>query len=182
MKVKKILAVVVTVLILFAGCATDVKNSESSETKDVLLQQLRTTYDKKEWFVPIKGALEGVTAEQAIWRDSSENHSIGQLTHHLLFWNKRNLARFKSLPEGQFPDSNDDTFNAFTKESWERTVTSLDSVMNALDKVVAEMEPDKLKELYPVLANISVHNAYHTGQIISVRKLQGSWNAAQGVK
>ncbi|MEP6937737.1 MAG: hypothetical protein ABI871_06680, partial [Chthoniobacterales bacterium] len=29
---------------------------------------------------------------------------------------------------------------------------------------------------------ISTHNAYHTGQILYVRKLQGSWNPANGVK
>jgi uncharacterized damage-inducible protein DinB len=32
------------------------------------------------------------------------------------------------------------------------------------------------------IAHISAHNAYHTGQIIIIRKLQGSWDPAKGVK
>jgi hypothetical protein len=39
-----------------------------------------------------------------------------------------------------------------------------------------------LKEWASNIAHIGAHNAYHTGQIISVRKLQGSWDAAKGVK
>lgn len=33
-----------------------------------------------------------------------------------------------------------------------------------------------------MLANISTHNAYDTGQILYVRKLQGSFDAKNGVK
>ena len=32
------------------------------------------------------------------------------------------------------------------------------------------------------VAHIGAHNAYHLGQIIYVRKLQGSWNPDKGVK
>ena len=40
----------------------------------------------------------------------------------------------------------------------------------------------KLKSWAPTIANISTHNAYHTGQIIFVRKLQGLWDPEKGVK
>jgi hypothetical protein len=30
--------------------------------------------------------------------------------------------------------------------------------------------------------SICTHNAYHVGQIVYVRKLQGSWNPEKGVK
>jgi len=32
------------------------------------------------------------------------------------------------------------------------------------------------------IAHIGAHNAYHIGQIIYVRKLQGSWDPEKGVK
>jgi uncharacterized damage-inducible protein DinB len=32
-----------------------------------------------------------------------------------------------------------------------------------------------------LLAHVNVHNAHHGGQIVVIRKLQGSWNAKQGV-
>ena len=34
--------------------------------KTVLAEQLKTTHNKKEWFVPVNVALAGLTAEQAI--------------------------------------------------------------------------------------------------------------------
>src|SRR5688572_14822455 len=91
---------------LFGALSCTEQKSEtdqsSSSSKEVLLKELKTTHTDKEWFVPVNVALEGVTAEQAMWRDSSGNHSIGQLAYHLLFWNKRQLAKFNGQPEGEF--------------------------------------------------------------------------------
>ena len=66
-----------------------------STLKGVLLEQLQTTHDKKDWFAPASVAVEGITAEQASWRDGKGNHSIGQLAAHLVFWNRQQLAKFK---------------------------------------------------------------------------------------
>ena len=33
----------------------------------------------------------------------------------------------------------------------------------------------------PVLTHLTLHNAYHCGQIVMTRKLQGSWNPARGI-
>ena len=32
------------------------------------------------------------------------------------------------------------------------------------------------------LGRIATHNAYHTGQILLLRKMQGAWDPAKGVK
>ena len=45
--------------------------------KSILLEQLRTTHNQKEWFVPANVAVEGLTAEQANWKDGKGNHSVG---------------------------------------------------------------------------------------------------------
>jgi hypothetical protein len=178
-------AIYSSVLILFlAGCAKNEKLDSASELspKAILLQQLKTTHNVKEWFVPVNDALEGVTSMQAMWRDSSGNHSIGQLTYHLLFWNRRQLAKFQDTPLGNSPENNDETFTAFTEDQWEKTVSGLDSVLTALEKSVADADEQKLKSWYATLANISTHNAYHTGQILYIRKYQQSWDAAKGVR
>jgi len=39
-----------------------------------------------------------------------------------------------------------------------------------------------LKESAATFTHISTHNAYHIGQIIYVRKEQGSWDPKNGVK
>jgi hypothetical protein len=33
-----------------------------------------------------------------------------------------------------------------------------------------------------MIAHVGTHNAYHTGEIVYVRKLQGSWDPSKGVK
>src|SRR5687768_480321 len=150
-------------LVLATSCSKTTDTATASSTKEPLLHQLKTTHTEKEWFVPIKTALEGVTAEQAQWRDSSGNHSIGQLAYHLLFWNKRQLAKFNGQPEGDFSGNNEGTFTEFDQAKWEQTVMSLDSVLTALEKSIETADDAKLSEWYATIANISTHNAYHTG-------------------
>ena len=181
---KKYLYVVLALVMLLFQCTK--KNEDQpvpiESTKNVLVHQLKTTHTEKEWFVPINIALEGVTAEQANWTDGSGNHSIGQLAHHLLFWNKRQLAKINGQPEGEFSGNNDETFTKFNQAEWTHIVTGLDSVLTAFEKAVEAADETKLKEWYPTIANISAHNAYHTGQVIYVRKLQGAWDPDKGVK
>jgi uncharacterized damage-inducible protein DinB len=143
--------------------------------KSVLLEQLKTTHDKENWFVPVSAALEGLTAEQAVWSDGSGNHSVGQLANHLLFWNERQLQKFRGQESTPFNGNNDETFNSFTKEQWAETLKSLNAVLTDLEKTIENADEASLKSWAETIANISAHNAYHTGQIIYVRKLQGSW-------
>lgn len=181
---KKYLYVALALVMLLFQCAK--KNEDQSgpvvSPKNALLHQLKTTHTEKEWFVPINIALEGVTAEQANWTDGSGNHSIGQLAYHLLFWNKRQLAKINGQPEGEFSGNNDETFTKFNQAEWTHIVTGVDSVLTAFEKAVEAADETKLKEWYPTIANISAHNAYHTGQVIYVRKLQGAWDPDKGVK
>ena len=151
--------------------------------KSVLLEQLATTHNKKEWFVPVNTAVEGLTAEQAMWKDSSGNHSVGQLVNHLIFWNAQQLAKFKGAKPDAFSGNNEETFdNKLTAESWTASVKKLDDILTQLEKAISEANEAKLQSWYGTIANISTHNAYHTGQIIFVRKLQGSWDPEKGVK
>ena len=154
----------------------------AASLKSVLVDQLKTTHNKKDWFVPINIALEGLTPEQAMWKDGSGNHSVGQLAYHLLFWNERQLANFRGEKSKEFDGNNEETFNSFDKNSWTQTVAKLDKVMTDLEKIVEGADEAKLKEWATTIANISTHNAYHTGQIIFVRKLHGAWDPEKGVK
>jgi hypothetical protein len=153
----------------------------AQDLRSVLLQQLKSTHNNKDWFVPANIAVEGLTADQASWKDGG-NHSVGQLAYHLVFWNERVLADFKGNKPADFTGSNEETFDKFDKNTWNDVVKRLDAVMVGLEKIISEASEAKLKEWAPTIANISTHNAYHTGQIISVRKAQKSWDPNKGVK
>lgn len=151
------------------------QSAMGQELRAILLQLLHTTHHHEAWFVPANKAIEGLTAEQASWRDGNGNHSVGQLTYHLVFWNKGNLDHMQGKPTTA-PKSNEDTFDSFDKKQWEELVKQLDQVMSDLEKFVLEADEAKLKEIAPMITNISTHNAYHIGQIIVVRKAQKAWN------
>lgn len=167
-------------LLLFVSFCGFAQNGAS--TKAVLLEQLKATHNVKNWFVPVNDALAGLTAEQANWTDGSGNHSAGQLAYHLLFWNERQLKTFRKEKNTDFSGNNDETFSKFDKKQWEDIVKRLDQVLTDLEKAVESASDAQLKEWASTIGNVSTHNAYHTGQIIFVRKLQGSWDPEKGVK
>src|SRR5215472_1918338 len=87
------------------------QDKKPTTLREVLLAELRSTHTEAEWFVPVSTAVKGLTAEQANWADGKGNHSVGQLTYHLLFWNQRNLAVLKGEKLEKFGGNNDETFD-----------------------------------------------------------------------
>jgi len=150
--------------------------------RGVLLEQLKTTHNKKDWFVPVNTAVEGLTADQAKWTDGKGNHSVGQLANHLLFWDEHELARFKGEKPQAYNGNNDETFNDFDAKKWNETVKNLDAVLTDWEKAVEAADDQKLAAWASSIAHVGAHNAYHVGQIIFVRKEQGVWNPENGVK
>jgi hypothetical protein len=169
-------------LVLSFHCYAQNQQQSPATLRSILLQELHTTHNQAEWFVPINVAVDGLTAEQASWQPSGGGHSAGQLTYHLLFWNRRALAKFKNEDPGKFGGNNDETFEKFDAKQWSDTVKDLDQVMTDLEKLVESADDQQLGKWAPTIANICTHNAYHVGQIVYVRKLQGSWNSDKGVK
>lgn len=150
--------------------------------RSLLLQELYTTHNKADWFVPVNVAVDGLTAQQASWQPSKEEHSAGQLAYHLWFWNLRTLRDLKGESQQKYNGPNDETFTKFDEKQWSDLVKQLDQVMTDYEKLVESADDQKLATLAPTIANICTHNAYHIGQIVYVRKLQGSWNPEKGVK
>jgi uncharacterized damage-inducible protein DinB len=168
-------------LTLVLAIPASAQDKKPATLKSILLEQLKTTHNTNDWFVSPSKAVEGLTPEQASWTDGKGNHSIGQLTYHLIFWNARNLANFKGEKLDKFSGNNDETFNTFDAKSWSNTVKQLDQVMTDIEKFVESADDATLAKFASAIAHIGTHNAYHTGQIIYIRRLQGSWDPAKGV-
>ena len=145
--------------------------------RGVLLEQLRTTHDEEDWFVPASVAVAGLTADQAKWTPGKDAHSVGQLAYHLWFW-----ARFKGQKPPAFSGNNDETFNNFSPAQWDDLVQKLNDVMAQWEAAVQEADDQKLADNASLIAHVGAHNAYHIGQILYVRKLEGVWDASKGVK
>jgi uncharacterized damage-inducible protein DinB len=150
--------------------------------RGVLLEQLRTTHDQQEWFVPASVAVQGLTAEQAKWSPGKGNHSVGQLAYHLWFWDVQELAEFKGEKTPAFDGNNNETFDNFTAAQWDELVKKLNQVMADWEKAVEAADEKTLAAKADMVAHVGAHNAYHIGQILYVRKLEGAWDPAKGVK
>jgi hypothetical protein len=170
------------VLMLSLSLSAFAQTKEPGTLKGILLEQLRTTHNKKDWFVPANIAVEGLRADQAKWTDGKGNHSIGQLTVHLTFWDRQELAKFKGETPVKFSGDNNETFNSFDSKNWTAAVTQLDEVLSGWEKAVDAADDKKVALWASTIAHIGAHNAYHVGQIIYIRKLQGSWDPEKGVK
>jgi uncharacterized damage-inducible protein DinB len=173
---------IICIILLLAIGNVQAQTNNPLTLKQVLLNQLKTTHNQEEWFAPLNIAIEGITPEQANWRPKGRDHSIAELTNHMIFWNQENLSKFLDQPVPKFSGNNNETFTSVDKNTWPLTVRKADSVMINWENAIASADDAKLEKWYETIAHISTHNAYHTGQIVYIRKLQGSWNPAKGVK
>jgi len=157
--------------------------------KEILLEQHTACYDENNWFVSLKTVLDGVTAEQAVWKPEGADNSIWETVNHIIFWNERWLQRYRGeLNEPQDVD-NDTTFDS-NEIDWQATLDKLTAVMDEWREKLEAITDEKLESpvnaayqapwLSP-LAQQNIHNAYHIGQILLLRKLQGSWDPSKGV-
>jgi uncharacterized damage-inducible protein DinB len=174
----KVLSYLELLCILF-GC-NNLKDKPA--LKSILVEQLRYRHNKADWYVPISTAIEGLSSEQANWSDSPDNHSIGQLVAHLTFWNERILIAFQGNTPPAYNDNNKETFTKFDKKNWQQTVNRLDSIQTLWEKAVEGATEKQLQDWSSSIATICSLNAYHTGQIVYIRKKNGWWNESKGVK
>lgn len=175
---KKLFIVALSLITTASFAQTD----SAPTLKSILLEQLRTTHNVKDWFVPASEAIAGLTVEKANWKDSSDNHSIAQLTTHLIFWDKQVLDKFQGKPQDPFSGDNKETFAPVDANTWNAAVQRLDSVLTAWENAVEAADEKKLAAWYSTLAHMGTHNAYHTGQILYIRKMKGWWDEDKGVK
>ncbi len=163
-------------------------------TKQVLLEQLASCHDTNGWFVSMRSALGGLDAARAARRDGPDQHSAWQIVNHLAFWNDRYLRLFRDTPVGPVQGGTAATFDVYpaqgSEEDWHAARERYDEGMRQWRDALAQAEEKKLAA--PVrkdspgpwaeaLAHLAIHNAYHIGQIVTLRKAHGSWDPTQGV-
>ena len=162
-------------------------------TKETLLEQFTACYDENGWFVALKNAVKDLTAEQAIWKTENLDNSIWEILSHLNFYNEAYLKRFKGIDYVYPTSENSETFSSAetaTEDGWRAEIERFDSVMSEWRNLLEAADENKFNEAFSatnkslwssLLAHVNVHNAHHGGQIVVLRKLQGSWDAKQGV-
>jgi uncharacterized damage-inducible protein DinB len=140
--------------------------------KETLLAQYDTCYNKNGWFVAVRNAIDGVTAEQAAWKPAGTDNSIWESLAHEIA-------------------NNDETFRGGeTDDAWQAEVAKFDALMTEWRTLIAAADEAKFGQPVSaenqaswadIIALVNTHNAYHGGQVLLLRKLQGAWNPEKGV-
>jgi len=160
--------------------------------KETLLKQYDRCYNKNGWFVAVRNAVDGVTAEQAAWKPEGSDNSIWESLAHISYYNNAYLQRFKGVEFEYDVADNDETFRGGepTEAAWRAEVEKFDSVMIEWRTLIEPADESKFSEPVPtnttriwadLIADVNAHNAYHGGQILLLRKLQGAWDPEKGV-
>ncbi|MFC5470868.1 DinB family protein [Cohnella suwonensis] len=142
-------------------------------------------FDKETgWYPSLERGLQGLTAAQANWKlEGKEMNTIYELISHITFYKSSLFAGLTG--DGDAPSS-DTSFNnnltASTEEEWNAAIAKLKKIHNRIhEKLAALSDQDLQKELDGVtisqwVSDLVRHDIYHTGQVIFIRKLQGSWS------
>jgi uncharacterized damage-inducible protein DinB len=168
------------------------KEENGVTQKEILLEQLSACQEKNGWFVSMSTALRGLTAAQACVSPGGDAHSVWQILNHVIFWNERYLMRFRDekLPRAE---NNELTFmgeGTGDEAEWKLAVERFDSVMKDWQKAIRDADEAKLAgpvksdsdtSWHSAIASMAIHTAHHIGQIVTLRKVLGTWDSAQGV-
>jgi len=158
-----------------------------STRKEFLLTQLHACHNQDGWFAPMNVALRGLTADLAVQRVRQSVNSILGIVHHLVFYNERYLQRFKQGSVPKIVKSISETFeyndSGEITEVWDDLQKKLDNLFAQWEEAIIKCDdakfdsqtPDSDELWWSSLAHLAIHNAYHIGQIVYIRKEQGLW-------
>lgn len=150
--------------------------------KDILLHAWDFS-ESEGWYPPLFHALDGVDFETASWRPQGvAANTIWETVMHLAFFKDRLLHRFDGRDWTEAL-TNDSTFtvNGNSPADWEADKERIHQLHRDLrDRIAASTDADLDLTFHDAPAgaqvlDLVVHDAYHTGQIILVRKLKGAW-------
>lgn len=150
---------------------------------ELLLEILDQAFDRKGWHgTTLRGALRGLTPDQALWRPGPGRHNIWELTVHAAYWKYAVRRRLAGDAMGSFarkpsnwpavPETPDQTI-------WKVDIRLLESEHRLLREAVRTLPPAKLEARSPQgvwtnaeeIHGIAAHDLYHTGQIQLIKKL-----------
>ena len=155
-----------------------------------LLRRLKEYgWNREGWFVPLEDALKGLGATEAAWQPPGGGNSIWQTLNHLNFYNERMFHRITNTPAGALPETNEETFGPAVdpadEAGWQQAVAHAGEIAEKLRGALAELgeadldRPLKQGTVGDSLVAWIMHDAYHTGQIVLLRKQQGCWPATR---
>ncbi len=161
--------------------------------KEFLIDQFTSNYDTDGWFVALGNTFKNLSAADAAWKPEGADNSIWGIIRHLNFYNERYLRRFKGETVEKSEIDNSETFAGVSNAAeadWRAEIERFDRVMSGWRSAFEAETEEKFRQKYSeennatwaeIIGLMNTHHAHHGGQIVILRKLQGSWDRSRGV-
>jgi uncharacterized damage-inducible protein DinB len=164
------------------------EDSAMAETPNPRVQQLLRTlqqaYERKAWHgTNLRGALRGISAEQAAWRPNPGRHNIWELALHAAYWKYIILRRLCRGEEMRFPVPGSDWFVRPEEDASERAWKVDLGILGAMHRdliaavsTLSDADLDRAPEgsqtlLGDLITGGAFHDIYHAGQIQLLKRL-----------
>ena len=149
----------------------------------MLLEITDQAFDRKSWHgTTLRGALRGLTPEEALWRPAAGRHNIWELALHAAYWKYAVRRRLAGDATGSFerkPSNWPEIPSPADASAWKRDVGFLESEHRKLRDTIRNLRPADLSTRSPrgvwtyaeEIHGIAAHDLYHTGQIQLIKRL-----------
>lgn len=139
--------------------------------RTILTKLWKDSWDGDVWIAPWAKAVAGLTVEQAAWSPAAGRHSIWQNVVHVTFWRNYTLTVIAGRPKPSDAEVEKRQFAAperVSLEAWAQTCAALKKSHDEIGAALASPSVSLDRLQYHLM-----HDAYHLGQIMQLRALQG---------
>lgn len=152
-------------------------------TKELLLKLIDEGYEKQTWHGPnLRGAIRGLTAQQAAWRPGPKRHNIWEVVVHAAYWKYIVRRRISGEKRGSFPLKGSNWFRRpekLSEREWKNDVRMLDALHRDMRRAIKSLRPSDLRKRpggskytnEATVYGIAFHDIYHAGQIQLLKRL-----------
>ncbi len=139
----------------------------------MLLRLWDESWDAGIWIPSWSSATADLSPEQAAWKPAPQRHSIWQVVHHICIWREYSLTKIDGRPGPAPADVEARNFEESpvspTAQAWNDTRARLKRTHDDLRALIAASSASPHERLHYHLP----HDAYHLGQIMQSRAMQG---------
>ncbi len=157
---------------------------KASPATELLLGLLDEAFDKKAWHGPnLRGAVRGLSAEEAAWRPAPDRHNVWETMVHAAYWKYAVRRRLTGEKRGSFALQGSNWFErpkgAPSEAAWRDDVSLLVAEHEKLREVVAVFPARLLQRRssgsrfsnLALIRGVAAHDLYHAGQIQLLKRL-----------
>ena len=150
---------------------------------ELLLRLLDQAYNRQAWHgTNLRGALRGLSCEQALWRPARGRHNIWEIMVHAAYWKFCVRRHLTGQRDERFPRKGSNWFplpEPALAAHFKGDLTLLDREHGALRQAVADFPASRLGRtpagrryrFEQYIQGAASHDLYHAGQIQLIKRL-----------